>query len=83
VSQSAEGYIQVPANQPGGTDVRQITGLAPQPNPDGTPGMLLPVNCEAIVLIDPVSFQPIQPMTKDQADTIISLLKRIAKAVEG
>ena len=81
MSQSAEAYIQVPANQPGGTDVRQITGLAPQPL-NGTQGAMTMVDCEAIVLVDPVSFQPIQPMTMQQADSIISLLRRIATAVE-
>lgn len=81
MTQSAEGFIEVPANQPGGTPVRQLTGLAPQPA-NGTQGAMLQVDCEVIAVVDPVSNQPIQVMTAQQGDAIISLLKRIAKAVE-
>ncbi len=77
MSQGAEGYVQIIPDSTG-KYIRNITFLESGPD-----GVMRQVQAQIVCIADPMTGQPVRPMSNDQADTIISLLKRIAKQLEN
>lgn len=73
-----EVFVTVPPNAASGSNVRMFQTVVGQDD-----GSMVAVLVEPTVLLSSETAQPLTPMSKDQGDQIIKLLKRIADRLDN